>query len=161
MKRPVPFILIFLSMVSLPFGAIGRKTTLNLTPPKGDTVRRIQTSVVDTTSYDREILSKIVCAGFDKTPTSTKESLFISNNTGLDLYSVTLAITYLTKDSMVLHRREVTIDKAIPAGETRKFDFTSFDTQRSFHYFKSIVSRRPTTPFDVRITVVKAAIEKN
>lgn len=161
MKQHLPSFLILLTAILLPVEGFGRKTTLTLSPPKEKTTKQIETIVIDTTSNEKEVLSRIICAGFDKTPTSTKESLFISNHTGRNIYSVTLSITYLTRDSLVLDRRQVTVNKAIPAGETRKFDINSFDTQRSFHYFKSITSRRPTTPFDVRINVIKAISEKN
>lgn len=99
-------------------------------------------------------LDQVVFAGFDKNRNSSVESFFITNNTDRTLTGVTLYIEYLTPEGRQLHKKFLKLDCRIPAGETRKADIKSWDTQRSFYYIKSNPGRNGGTPFDVRFDPV-------
>lgn len=98
-------------------------------------------------------ISQIAFSGFDKPGSSPMESFFITNRTDRTMSGVSLYIEYLTPDGRQLHKRYVKLDCNIPAGETRKCDIKSWDTQRSFHYELSRASRR-SSPFTVRFDPV-------
>ena len=98
-------------------------------------------------------ISQIAFSGFDKPGSSSMESFFITNRTDRTMSGVSLYIEYLTSDGRQLHKRYVKLDCNIPAGETRKCDIKSWDTQRSFHYELSAASRR-SSPFTVRFDPV-------
>lgn len=98
-------------------------------------------------------ISQIAFSGFDKPGASSMESFFITNHTDRTMSGITLYIEYLTPDDRQLHKRYVKLDCNIPAGETRKCDIKSWDTQRSFHYELSAASRR-SSPFTVRFDPV-------
>lgn len=95
-------------------------------------------------------LDQVVFAGFDKNRNSSVESFFITNNTDRTLTGISLYIEYLTPGGSQLHKKFIKLDCRIPAGETRKADIKSWDTQRSFYYIKSNPGRNGGTPFDVR-----------
>lgn len=98
-------------------------------------------------------ISQIAFSGFDKPGSSSMESFFITNHTDRTISGVSLYIEYLTPDGRQLHKRYVKLDCNIPAGETRKCDIKSWDTQRSFHYELSPASRH-SSPFTVRFDPV-------
>lgn len=104
-------------------------------------------------------LSQLKFFGFDKPLTSVKESFFITNNTDRRLRGITLYITYNSTGGKMLHKRFLKLDCDIPAGETRKADIESFDTQRSFYYVKSAVPKKQATPFDVKFDLVAYYLE--
>lgn len=93
-------------------------------------------------------IDQISFSGFDKPATSSTESFFITNHTDRVMKGVALYIEYLTPDGRQLHKRWLKLDCLIPPGETRKADIRSWDSQRSFHYLKSRVSKK-SAPFDV------------
>lgn len=99
-------------------------------------------------------LGQVVFTGFDKNRNSTKESFFIINNTDRTLTAVTLYIEYLTPDGRQLHKRCLKLSCSIPPGETRKADIPSWDTQRSFHYYKSTGKNKGGNPFTVNFDPV-------
>lgn len=94
-------------------------------------------------------LDQVVFSGFDKKKNSSKESFFITNNTDRTLTSVTLYIEYKTLDGRQLHKKYSKLNCHIPAGETRKADLPSWDTQHSFYYYKSEGSPKGGNPFEV------------
>lgn len=94
-------------------------------------------------------LDQVVFTGFDKKQNNSKESFFIINNTDRRLTGVALYIDYRTPDGRQLNRQYLKLSCDIPAGETRKVDIKSWDTQRSFYYYKSKPSKNGGNPFDV------------
>ncbi len=100
-------------------------------------------------------LEQVVFSGFEKKAESTKESFFITNNTDRPLIAVDIYIEYLTMDDRQLHKRYLSLTCDIPAGETRNADIKSWDTQKSFYYYKSgAPARRKASPFKIKITTV-------
>lgn len=94
-------------------------------------------------------LDQVVFTGFDKNQGNSKESFFIINNTDRTLTGVSLYIDYRTLDGRQLHKRFFKLSCNIPAGETRKADIPTWDTQRSFYYHKSKPAKHPGNPFEV------------
>lgn len=94
-------------------------------------------------------LDQVVFTGFDKNQGNSKESFFIINNTDRILTGVSLYIDYRTLDGRQLHKRFFRLSCNIPAGETRKADIPTWDTQRSFYYHKSKPAKHPGNPFEV------------
>lgn len=149
-----------ISMLLLsPLAANARKNSLRIKPPTENTVSRSDRNCLridDSPATLRRFQSMapaISFAGYDKTATADKESIFISNKTGENIAGLEFEITYLTPDGEQLHRRSVKVNLAIPDGETRRYDFKSWDTQHAFHYSHSIESRRPSSPYDVTINL--------
>lgn len=93
-------------------------------------------------------LDQIAFSGFDKPGSSSNESFFITNNTDRTMSAIALYVEYLTPDGRQLHKRYLRLDCNIPAGETRRAEIKSFDTQRSFNYIDS-PSTRHSVPFTV------------
>lgn len=92
--------------------------------------------------------------GFDKTATSNLESFFISNSLDSEISGMEIQITYFDMQGRQLHKRKVSIDCSIPAGETMRTDIKSWDTQKSFYYHKSVKPKRQATPFTVKIELL-------
>lgn len=107
------------------------------------------TSISDSSANFNDIRNKIKFYGFDKTANSSMESFFVSNRLNHTLKRITLEITYLDMQKRQLHSRSVSFDCDIPSCETRRQDIKSWDTQKSFYYFKSAKPRRQATPFTV------------
>lgn len=94
-------------------------------------------------------LEQISFSGYDKNQNSDKESFFITNNTDRTLTAISLYVDYATPDGRQLHRRFLKLRCAIPAGETRKADIQTWDTQHSFYYIKSNPSRHVGNSYTV------------
>lgn len=165
MRKILIFILILAASA-----ATARKTGYRLIPKKSaaekseimikdgdmqaaDTIRMAQGSFMVASQCENcnngYRLDQVVFTGFDKTKNNPTESFFIINNTDRVLTAVTLYIDYRTPDGRQLTRRFIRLTCNIPAGETRKADIPSWDTQRSFYYIKSEKPRRGGTPFSV------------
>ncbi len=94
-------------------------------------------------------LDQIVFTGFDKNQGNKTESFFIINKTDRTLTGVSLYIDYRTLDGRQLHKRFFKLSCNIPAGETRKADIPTWDTQHSFYYHKSKAAKHKGNPFEV------------
>lgn len=108
-----------------------------------------------------ELTHDIVLSGFDKTLTSTKETFFVTNGTPHDIHRMVIEIIYTDTEGRQLHKRNVTVKAAVPAGETRMLDIKTFDTQKSFYYRDSTPPRRRGTPFDIRMRIISLTIDAN
>ncbi len=95
-------------------------------------------------------LDQIVFTGFDKNQGNSQESFFIINNTDRRLTGVALYIDYRTLDGRQLNKQYLKLACDIPPGETRKVDIKSWDTQKSFYYYKSKPSKHRGNPFDIK-----------
>lgn len=155
MRRIIPVLLLILMVCA---GAGARKVSLKLKGDKKESATgmvrgsfMVASQCTDCNNGYR--LEQVVFSGFDKPGNSSTESFFITNNTDRTLSGVTLYIEYLTPDGRQLHKQFLRLNCNIPAGQTRKTDIKSWDTQRSFHYEKSAPSRR-SAPFAVRFDPV-------
>lgn len=155
MRRIIPVLLLILMVCA---GAGARKVSLKLKGDKEESATgmvrgsfMVASQCTDCNNGYR--LEQVAFSGFDKPGNSSTESFFITNNTDRTLSGVTLYIEYLTPDGRQLHKQFLRLNCNIPAGQTRKTDIKSWDTQRSFHYEKSAPSRR-SAPFAVRFDPV-------
>jgi hypothetical protein len=113
----------------------------------GDTTMEMIPGSFIVTRNNKEVnkgyrLNDIIFRGFDKTQNNSKESFFITNKTDRTLTGIALYIDYRTPDGRQLHKRFIRLRCKIPAGETRKVDIKSWDTQHSFYYIKSVRSKK-------------------
>lgn len=91
-------------------------------------------------------------SGYDKPLRATKETVFVTNNSPRPICAVSFTSQYVDTSGRQLHLVSRKINVDIPAGETRRIDYRSWDVQNSFYY---IGSRRPRTsaiPYDIRIS---------
>ncbi len=99
----------------------------------------------------------IAISGFEKTLRSTRESLFATNYTSDTISAIAITIDYLDMNGRQLHRRSLTLTPPAPMapGQTRQFEFKSWDSQRVWHYRLSLPPRTKgqATPFDVMVKV--------
>lgn len=94
-------------------------------------------------------------SGFEKTLRSSRESMYITNNTLSDVAGAGITITYNDMDGRMLHKVSHDIDVDIPYGETRMVDIPSFDRQGLYYYYLSPLPVRANraTPFKVDVEV--------
>lgn len=90
--------------------------------------------------------------GYDKPLQATKEVFFATNNTARDICEIRLSITYTDTSGRQLHKASLLLPADIPAGQTRKVEFRSWDTQKSFYYTGSRRPRTSAIPYKVTIT---------
>lgn len=115
----------------------------------------------DSVSFRQRILPAIRFYGFDKTVGSNMESFFISNGLDQKVSGMEVMITYYDMSGRQLHKQTVRISCDIPAGETKRTDIKSWDTQKSFYFHRSATPKRQATPFDVRIELISVSLPKN
>lgn len=96
--------------------------------------------------------------GFDKTVTGNKESFFVSNSLDREIIGMEIDITYTDMKGRQLHKRTVHLDSKLPTGETRRYDISSWDTQKSFYFHRSVKPRRQATPFDVKLELISVTL---
>lgn len=155
----ITLLIVSLTLVATPASA--KKTALKLkVDKKAETVEEQQltrgsfmvaSQCIDCNNGYR--IDSISFTGFDKPGSSAIESFFITNHTDRTMTGVALYIEYLNPDGRQLHKKYLKLDCNIPAGETRKVDIKSWDTQKSFHYEKSAPSRT-SSPFYVKFDPV-------
>ena len=90
-------------------------------------------------------------AGYDKPQASGSETFFVTNGTDRLLTGINLYIDYYTMDGRQLHKRYVTLDCKIPAGETRMIELKSWDRQHAFYYEKSQPAKKAGTPYTITL----------
>lgn len=91
--------------------------------------------------------------GYEKTVNATRETVFVENLTGQPVTAVSFTIRYLDADGRMIHQRTVSRHRVnIPAGEIRRIDIRSWDTQRTHYYVGGPRPRRNAKPFDVTLT---------
>lgn len=100
---------------------------------------------------------EISISGYEKTLRSTKECLLATNQCADTISAIGITIDYLDMQGRQLHRRAIELTPSDPMapGQTRQFQFKSWDSQRVWYYRLS-EPRRPkgqATPYDVKVTV--------
>lgn len=97
-------------------------------------------------------------AGYDKGISSSRESFFLINRCPFNINGIAIRINYYDMQSRMLHSRDVTISCDIPAGETRKLDIPTWDTQHTFYYYLGNAPRRVASPYKVTILPLRLSI---
>lgn len=118
------------------------------------------TVYADTTPDWGVLAGKIRFSGFDKTPSSNKESFFITNSTDSIMKGLTVEIEYTDLKERLLHKRSVAIDCDIPPKDTRRVDVPTWDIQHAFRHYRCSPTKRPTTPFRVKIIPLSVVFNK-
>lgn len=92
-------------------------------------------------------------SGYDKALRSSKETVFVTNlMADTTVEELRFTITYLDSSRRELHRLSRRVRASVPPGATRRIDFPSWDTQRSFYYHLSPPPRTSAIPYSVTIT---------
>lgn len=129
-----------------------KHSTLPLDTANVDTGRSCFTDTLHT--------CRVKLYGYDKTREATHESIFATNHDTMPLTRLTIMIDYRTTDGRQLHRRKVDINCSIPAGETRRLDFPTWDRQHTFYYHRSPAPKRAqATPYTVACTVIAIVLD--
>lgn len=156
-------IIAILSLIISGFAVDGKKTTIKLKTPvektsKGATkYESISREEGDTSAWAGD---SVIFTGYDKKATANRESVFVINRTGRNIIMLRAILTYFDMKGRLLHKRQETIYSKIPAGETRKIDISTWDTQKSFYYISSGAPRRQATPYTVKITLLEFQSQK-
>lgn len=95
----------------------------------------------------------VLLYGYDKPLRSRTETVFIANNTEHDIKAVSITTQYLDSKGRQFHQSHRRIAVDIPAGETRKVDYPSWDKQQSFYYVGSKRPRSSASPYSVAQSV--------
>lgn len=106
----------------------------------------------DSVAFDK---SSVSFSGYDKPVSSSKESFLVTNNNSKAIEALEIKITYLDMKDRMLHSRIVNVSCYVPAGETRKADISSWDTQKTYYYYLGPSPKRVATPYKVKITPVR------
>lgn len=146
--KPRIIILAAALLAMTPIMARKRATTRKLRP--AETIAAAQSPCATLDSIIPEP-GTIGIYGYDKPLQATRESIFVTNDTDLDIQALKLRITYLDSSGRQLHEISRRIPADIPSRSTRKIDFPSWDTQKSFYYKDSRRPRTSAIPYDVRI----------
>ena len=91
----------------------------------------------------------VTLKGYSKRASDSKESFFITNNSGHRMSAVRLMLRYSTMQGELLTQRTVTIPVRLKPGETKLVEVKSFDVQRLFYYYAGPQPRKQATPFQV------------
>ncbi|MDE6578040.1 MAG: hypothetical protein K2J82_06835 [Muribaculaceae bacterium] len=131
------------------------KSAKTLIKIQADSVRQFKTDD-SLASFNPQ---NITFAGYDKQVSSRRESFHIVNSSSFTLRKALLKINYLDMQGRMLHSRTATVNCYIPAGETRKVDIPTWDTQFTFYYYLSNEPRRVATPYKVELRPIAFWIE--
>ena len=96
-----------------------------------------------------KIEGKIRFAGYDKEANSSKESFIIINESDYTLSGIRVNIDYMDMQDRMLHSREIERSCDIPAGESRRIDIPSWDTQKTYFYHLGNEPKKVATPYKV------------
>ncbi len=92
--------------------------------------------------------------GYEKAQQSATESFFLTNNTGREIVSIAVSISYFNMRGEKLHSRTEEVKCDIPPSETRKIDLKSWDRQRLWYYFGSHARHTDfSNPYDIRFHI--------
>ena len=135
---------------------ISRSNTIEIDTAKSDSI----TFIKDGEPY-LFISQSIRFAGYDKTLNSSKESFLVLNESLVDIKSMTIRLTYKDMSDRMLHSRKITVEEEIPHGETRKIDVSSWDTQKTFYYYRSIPPKRDAAPYKITFSLLSISFDSN
>jgi len=158
MRRLLSLVMILLAL------ALAAQHTTRSGPrrPRVPVASRIAAPVADTIPLPSD--SAVILAGYDKTLSSRRESLFITNAIdSATLVWLLVTVDYLDTSGRQLHSRQAHIRCDIPPGETRRLDIPSWDRQCVYYYRLSEPRRRvqaAASPYDVRIAVDSVALRR-
>ena len=155
MRPTIYFILLCLVCGNL--AASGQKTTV-----RG--LRTVKTPAHATEPYDtvdvEDSDSLVRFSGYEKSLRATRETVFVTNLAERGLSSITATISYFDNAGRLLHSRHIELRADIPPGETRRIDFPSWDTQKSFYYRNGPHPRISAIPYTITITPTKILYDR-
>ncbi len=136
-----------------------------LRPGHLEPMLRAPESITVATIADSTAIGSIAVSAYDKPLRSLRETFFVTNGNESDtVASLRLTFTYHTvADSLMLHRRTVTVPCEIPPGQTRQLYTTAWD--RQYTYYSAGTRIQPSSnkaiPYLTTIEIVAATVKKN
>lgn len=125
---------------------------------------RAPESITVATVADSAAICALTVSAYDKPLRSLRETFFVTNSNLSDtVTSLRLTFTYHTvADSLMLHRRTVTVPCDIPPGQTRQLYTTAWD--RQYTYYSAGTRIQPSSnkaiPYLTTIEIVAATVKK-
>lgn len=99
-------------------------------------------------------------SGYDKPLRSSAETMFVTNRLDKEILQLSIKIVYTDMSGRQLHERDIEIRTGIPPGATRQVRIKSWDTQKSFYYYRGQKPKvNSVSPYDVKCTVNSCVIE--
>ena len=92
---------------------------------------------------------KVSFAGYEKEAASSKESFLMINPSSYNITAFEVKINYYDLQGRMLHSRIVKEICDLPAGETRRFDIKSWDTQHTYYYHLGNEPKKVSIPYKV------------
>lgn len=89
--------------------------------------------------------------GYEKTLHATRETVFLSNLSSVEIARVAFRVTYYDVQGRQLHVARHNVYAPVPPGETRRLDFPTWDRQYTFYYVGSPRPRVSAIPYSVEI----------
>ncbi len=105
----------------------------------------------DTIAFDP---AKVSFSGYEKEAGAARETMFISNHSGLFISGIEMTVIYLDMSGRMLHSRKITKKCDVPPGETRMFDYPTWDRQKTYYYHLGNSPRKVATPYDVKVSPI-------
>ena len=102
--------------------------------------------------------ASISFSGYEKEANASLETLLITNSGNVGITGVRFKIIYKDIKDRMLHSRTVVRSCHIPAHETRKIDFKSWDKQKSYFYYLGNEPRKVATPYKVEVVPLSFSI---
>lgn len=112
---------------------------------------RIPLADGDTVTFDP---AKVSFSGYEKEAGAARETMLISNHSGLYISGIEMTVTYLDMSGRMLHSRKITKKCDVPPGETRMFDYPTWDRQKTYYYHLGNSPRKVATPYDVKVSPI-------
>lgn len=106
-----------------------------------------------------EELRQIHFAGYEKESNSSKETFLLVNPSPYTVTGFQTRVDYLDMQDRMLHSVVLKEAALVPAGETRKIDVKSWDSQHSYYYYLGNAPRKVATPYKVVFSPISFWIE--
>lgn len=149
---PIRAIIVILS-IAVALGAAAKRTRTTRSNLKA--TPEVEATAAFTLDSIAPADGDIALSGFEKTLRSRYESIFVTNNSPVDIKAISLTIEYFDTSGRQLHKRDVKVSCDIPRQQTRQIQFKSWDLQQVWHYRLSQPpqTRYQATPFDISATI--------
>lgn len=136
-------------------------TRRNLRPDPSLFAREDSLLVADPTPQVRMLEpGDVEVFGYGKPRAAVRESFFVRNNLPDTLSALTLRITYLRPDGILLHTREVVLSQPLNPFDTRHFEIPAWDKLKTYYYIGTPPSRRASGGRPYKVTITPESVSR-
>ena len=157
MKYRVFFLILLIILPSITiFTTEGKKITSKVKAPKETTSERLENNRIKSSQGKifKEVADSLNFVGYDKKGSADYETFFVDNSSSQDIMDVEVEISYFSNGDKLIHKRRQVVQGYFPHKESRKIDIPTWDRQKSYHYIRSVPSKKGSTPYTVSIKVL-------